>query len=144
MSTHAGHQPNPDRLRNRTEIPRAERDRERTTSDSFWALVGFAVLAGLIVLAAAVVAGGWEMTIPVIVLAAAVALFVGLHRVVALRKTEVRDGRLVDASADDASDPVPHLGPDAGDLGNTPQAPPGEHDVPIDAPNKGAVRRSGR
>jgi hypothetical protein len=133
-----------DRLRNRSEVPRAGDGREAGTQDRFWPLVGLAGLGALVVLVAAVIAGGWTLAIPVLVLAAAGALFIGVHRRLATRKTEVRDGRLVDASADDASDPVPHVGMDAGDLGNTPQAPPGGHDLPIDAPNKGAARHSRR
>jgi hypothetical protein len=132
-----------DRLRNRTEIPRARSARDDAPDDRFWPLAGLAALAFLVLIIGAGIAIGWEFAIPVLALALAGALFVGVHRVLSKRKTAVRDGQLVDTSADDASDPVPHVGMDAGDLGNTPQAPPGGHDIPIDAPNKGAARRTG-
>jgi hypothetical protein len=143
MSTHSDRpMSDSDRYRNRSEVPRGSGDAGEGSNDRFWPLVGLAAFGALVLLVAGLVIGGWTMALPVLVLVAAGALFVGAHRAVALRKTEVRDGRLVDATAGDNSDPVPHVGMDAGDLGNTPQAPPGGHDIPVDAPNKGDLRKS--
>jgi hypothetical protein len=77
-----------------------------------WAVgIGFVVLAALAVIAGAT--AGWAYAIPVLVLAAVVAVFVGSHWALGVAQTH-RYGRgpAREAAPDDARDPVPHMGYD--------------------------------
>jgi hypothetical protein len=108
-----------DRQASPTNAPITEEERRDTREGAGaqrrpfpWAVgIGFAVLAALAVVAGAT--AGWAYAIPVLVLAAVVAVFVGSHWALGVAQTR-RYGRgpAREAAPDDARDPVPHMGYD--------------------------------
>jgi hypothetical protein len=77
-----------------------------------WAVgIGFAALAALGVVAGAT--AGWAYAIPVLVLAAVAAVFIGAHWALGVAQNRrYGRGRAREAAPDDARDPVPHMGYD--------------------------------
>ena len=89
----------------------ADRDRAGAERRPFpWATaIGFAALAVLAVVVGAT--AGWAYAIPVLVLAAVAAVFVGSHRAMGIAQSRRHGpGPEREAAADDARDPVPHMG----------------------------------
>jgi hypothetical protein len=88
----------------------ADRDRAGGERRPFpWVALGFAVLAVLAVVAGAT--AGWAYAIPVLALAAITAVFIGSHRAMgAAQSRRHGGGPAAEAAADDAGDPVPHIG----------------------------------
>jgi hypothetical protein len=101
----------------------ADRDRAGAERRPFpWALgLGFAGLAMLAVVAGAT--AGWAYAIPVLVLAAVMAVFLGSHRAMGIAQSRRHGGgHARESAADDARDPVPHMGFDEqSQLGSTAQ-----------------------
>jgi hypothetical protein len=101
----------------------ADRDRAGAERRPFpWAVgLGFAALAVLAVVVGAT--AGWAYAIPVLVLAAVAAVFIGAHRAMGLAQSRRHGGGGArEAAADDAGDPVPHMGFDEqSQLGSTAQ-----------------------
>jgi hypothetical protein len=65
---------------------------------------------------------GWAYVLPFLIVLALLLGFVGVHRWLGLRKSTKYGDHVVDGVAEDASDPVPHVGFDEGsELGEGPQ-----------------------
>lgn len=82
------------------------------------------VAAGIALAVVAGVAAGGGFAIAVLIFVAALLVFFGVHRALALSKTRRYGDRAADASAEDADDPIPHVGFDEETaLGDSAQQP---------------------
>ncbi|HEV7462201.1 MAG TPA: hypothetical protein VGN78_16835 [Solirubrobacteraceae bacterium] len=104
------------------ESDRRDTDAPSPTPRRFLVLTG---ISAAIVIALGLFAGatgGWGYFLPFLIILALLLSFVGFHRWLGVRKSTKYGGQVVDGVAEDASDPVPHVGFDEGsELGEGPQ-----------------------
>jgi hypothetical protein len=96
------------------ESDRVDTDASSPTPRRFLILTGAAAATVVALGLFAGATAGWRYFLPFLIVFALLLGFVGVHRWLGRRKSTKYGGRVVDGMAEDASDPVPHVGFDDG------------------------------